>query len=165
MIRSTLFAFALFASTSAVAQTKAQAPAPAPTAGEADKKIPKADVVANADKEFAEVDTNKDGKMSRTEIETFQRGIAVEMATARNKAVFAALDADNNGQLSAAEFAKLNSGTPKVDPSNVLRIDTNKDGQVSLAEHRSATLATFTQFDTNKDGALTAAEVKAARDK
>ena len=163
MIRSTLFAFALVASTSAVAQTKAQAPAAA--ASEADKKIPKAEVVANADKEFAEVDTNKDGKMSRTEIETFQRAVAVEMATARNKAVFAALDADKNGQVSAAEFAKLNSGTPKVDPSNVLKIDTNKDGQVSLAEHRAATLATFTQFDTNKDGSLTAAEVKAARDK
>ena len=158
MIRSTLFALALVAS----APSLAQAPA---AAGAANKAVPRADVVANADKEFAEVDTNKDGKMSRTEIETFQRGVAVEMATARNKAVFAALDADKNGQLTATEFAKLNSGTPKVDASNVLKIDTNKDGQISLAEHRSATLATFTQFDTNKDGALTAAEVQAARAK
>ena len=117
-------------------------------------------VMTNADAEFARVDTNKDGQMSRVEIETFQRASATARTTARNKALFAELDSDKNGQISALEFAKA-SPTPKVDASAVLRIDTNKDGQISLAEHRSATLDTFTKIDTNKDGSLTAAEVQA----
>ncbi len=103
--------------------------------------------------------------MSRAEIETFQRDSSTKQLAARNKEVFAALDADKNGSLSAVEFAKLSAGPPKVDASSVLSIDTNKDGQVSLAEHRTATLATFTQFDANKDGSLTAAEVQAAASK
>ena len=163
MIRSTLFIVALVAAAPALAQAQAPAPAPAP-AGSAPTSVPRAKVVANAEAEFARVDTNKDGQMSRPEIETFQRASLTAMATTRNKAVFTALDADKNGQLSAVEFAKLNS-PPKVDASAVLTIDTNKDGQISLAEHRTATLATFTQLDANKDGALTAAEVQAATSK
>jgi Ca2+-binding EF-hand superfamily protein len=154
VFRSTLFAAALMAS----AQTQAQAPA-------APKTLPRAKVVADADAEFARVDTNKDGQMSRAEIETFQRATATAMITKRNAALFATLDTNKNGQISAAEFAKLNAVPIKVDPSNVLRIDTNKDGQISLAEHRTATLDTFTQFDTNKDGTLTEAEVKATATK
>ena len=155
MIRSTLFAVALVAAAPSLAQAPAKP-------GAAVTSISRAMVVANAESEFKKVDTNNDGQMSRVEIETFQTASAVEMLTARNKAVFAALDADKNGQISAAEFAKLNSAPPKVDATNVLRIDSNKDGKISLAEHRGATIATFTQFDTNKDGALSAAEVQAA---
>ena len=142
--------FALFAAAVAAA---------APVA--AQDTLPRAKAVANAEAEFAKVDVNKDGQMSRVEIENFQRTSVMTAARERNKAYFTELDADKNGQLSAAEFAKLSSGTPKVDASNVLRIDSNKDGQISLAEHRSATLETFVSVDTNKDGILTAAEVRA----
>ena len=155
MIRTTLFACALVASVPALAQPK-------PRAAGAVESISRAKVIANAEAEFARVDTNKDGQMSRAEIETFQRAAAARMIAARNKAAFAVLDTNKNGQISAAEFAKLNDTPIKVDPSSVLSIDTNKDGQISLAEHRSATLDTFTQFDANKDGTLTAAEAKAA---
>ena len=155
MIRSTVFACAVIASAPALAQTKVSSAGPV-------ESVSRAKVVANAEAEFARVDTNKDGQMSRTEIETFQRAAAARIIAARNKAAFAVLDADKNGQISAAEFAKLNDTPIKVDPSSVLSIDTNKDGQISLAEHRSATVETFTQFDTNKDGVLTAAEAKAA---
>jgi hypothetical protein len=154
VIRSTLFAVALVASVPALAQAGGAAPS-----------VPRAKAIAEAEAEFARVDVNKDGQMSRTEIETFQRSAATKLAAARKKAVFAALDTDKNGQLSPAEFAKLNSRAPTIDVSEVLRIDTNKDGQISLAEHRAATLETFTQFDANKDGILTAAEVQAARTK
>ena len=41
------------------------------------------------------------------------------------------------------------------------RMDSNRDGQVSLVEHRSATLANFDRLDTDKDGNVTAAEMKA----
>jgi Ca2+-binding EF-hand superfamily protein len=156
VIRSTLFAVALVASASSLAQ------APTPAKPAAAPSIPRAKVVANAEAEFKRVDTNSDGQMSRAEVEAFQVATAMEMITARNKAIFAALDADKNGQISAAEFAKLNAGTPKVDPTNVMRIDANKDGKISLAEHRNATIATFAQFDTNKDGLLSKAEAEAA---
>jgi len=152
VIRSTLFAIALIA---APALAQAQAPKAAVNT------MPRGKWVANAEAEFTRVDTNKDGQMSRTEIETFQRAAATAMLTARNKAIFAKLDADKNGQLSAAEFAKLSAAPVKVDASSVLAIDTDKDGQVSLAEHRAAMLETFTRFDTNKDGTLTEAEVAA----
>ena len=129
------------------------------------KSIAKAEVMSNADAEFKRVDANNDGQMSRTEIETFQRSTATRMMATRTAAIFKALDADKNGSLTAVEFAKLGSGPPKVDAASVLRIDTSKDGQVSMAEHRAATLDTFTQIDTNKDGVLSAAEVQAPEPK
>lgn len=148
MFRPTLFMLALIAATPALAQT-------------AEKTMPRAEMVANAEAEFARVDTNKDGQMSRTEIETFQHAAAIRMITERNTAIFKALDTDKNGQLSAAEFAKASDNDPKVDISNVMRVDTNKDGKISLAEHRNATLETFNKVDANKDGIVTAAEARA----
>ena len=41
------------------------------------------------------------------------------------------------------------------------REDSNRDSQVSLVEHRAATLANFDRLDTDKDGMVTAAEMKA----
>lgn len=157
MLRSSFFTLALVAAAPLSAQVAKPAPPPASKGVET---VARAAVVANAEAEFARVDTNKDGQMSRVEIESFQRASLTARATARNKALFAELDADKNGQISAAEFAKA-TPVPKPDATEVLRIDTNKDGQVSIAEHRSATIDTFTKIDTNKDGVLTAAEVQA----
>ena len=126
--------------------------------------MPRATLQADAEAEFARVDANKDGQMSRPEIETYQTARMNEALAARTKEVFAALDSDKNGQLSAAEFAKLNPPR-KADAASVLAVDSNKDGQVSLAEHRSAALKTFDGLDANKNGILTAAEVDAARAK
>ena len=125
------------------------------------QSIAKAQWLSQAETEFTQVDTNKDGKMSRAEIETFQRAAAARLIATRNKQIFTALDADKNGQVSAAEFAKLSNPNPKVDVSNVMSVDTNKDGSVSLAEHKAATLQTFTTGDANKDGTLTTAELEA----
>ncbi len=150
MFRPTLFVVVSIASAASLAQ--------APTGV---RTAPRAQIVANADAEFTKVDTNKDGQMSRIEIETFQRLTATTRLDQRNKAMFTTLDTDKNGQLSPAEFAKI-TPAPPVDADTVLRIDTNKDGQVSLAEHRAATLETFNKLDADKDGILTAAEVRAA---
>ena len=138
--------------------------APAPLFAQAAagaESITRAKVVANAEAEFARVDANKDGQMSRTEIENIQRASITARVNDRNKAMFAELDGDKNGQLSPTEFANA-SPAPKPDASMVLRVDTNKDGQVSLAEHRGATIDTFAQIDANKDGMITAAEVQVA---
>ena len=152
MIRSTAMALALLASAPAFAQNEP-------------KPLPRAMFIATAEAEFNKVDTNKDGQMSKLEIETFQRSSALAAADARSKAIFAALDADKNGQLSVTEFAKLTSKPPTVDAARVLKMDSNKDGKLSLAEHRTAALANFDRLDANKDGLVTAAELKAAQGK
>ena len=157
MVRLTFFTLALVAA----APLSAQVAAPAAGAVES---VSRTQIAANAEAEFARVDTNKDGQMSRVEIETFQRAALTARATARNKALFAELDSDKNGQISAAEFAKA-TPIPKPDASGVLSVDTNKDGQVSRAENSTARLASFDQFDKNKDGKLTAVEVEAATKK
>lgn len=152
MVRIALFALALAAPALAFAQ-------PAGV-----QSVPRAKIVANAEAEFARVDANKDGQMSRAEIENTQAAIITARVDANNKAAFAQLDGDKNGQISPSEFAKA-SPAPKPDASTVLRVDTNKDGQVSLAEHRNATIETFTKIDADKDGQITAAEVQAANKK
>lgn len=149
MVRLSLFTLALVAAAPLAAQ-----------AGGGATSVSRAQVTANAEAEFTRVDANKDGQMTRIEIETFQRTSGMARATARNKALFGELDADKNGQISAVEFAKVIQA-PDVDANVVLRIDANKDGKVSLAEHRGAALETFAKIDTNKDGALTAVEAQA----
>src|SRR5687768_14426670 len=78
------------------------------------------------------------------------------------RAQFMQLDADKSGFLSPAEFAKL---TASPAPANGLpmltREDINRDNQVSMIEHRTATLANFDRLDTDKNGVVTAAEMKA----
>ena len=149
MVRISLFTLALVVAAPLAAQASGGV-----------KSVTRAEVTANAEGEFKRVDANKDGQMSRLEIENYQRTSTTARVTARNKALFAELDADKNGQISAVEFAKV-SPIPKPDATFVLRIDANKDGQVSLAEHRGAALDTFVKLDANKDGTLTAAEVQA----
>jgi hypothetical protein len=41
------------------------------------------------------------------------------------------------------------------------REDGNRDGQVSLVEHRTATLANFDRIDTDKNGIVSVAEMRA----
>ena len=102
MVRFSLFTLALVAAAPLAAQTVAAPQAPAgPTS------VTRAQVTANAEAEFARVDADKNGQMSRAEIENYQRISATARITARNTALFADLDTDKNGQLSAAEFAKV----------------------------------------------------------
>ena len=68
--------------------------------------------------------------------------------------MFAALDS-NEWPGQRRRITKFNGDTPTVDATEVLKIE-NKDGQISLAEHRTATIGTFDQVDANKDGMLPA---------
>jgi len=109
------------------------------------------------------MDADKNGQVTRTEAEAFQRSVAVAESGARARAQFAKLDADRNGQLSMAEFAKAQSGQPQVNGQPfVTQLDANKDGRVSLVEHRAGKLRRFDNIDADKDGVVTAAEMKAA---
>ena len=115
------------------------------------------------DTRFRQMDADKNGQATRAEFEAFQRAQMVAQARARNQALFAQLDADKNGQISPAEFARIDSGAPAVDArTTIAAIDTNKDGQVSLVEYRTARLTNFDRIDADKDGVATAAEMRAA---
>jgi Ca2+-binding EF-hand superfamily protein len=84
-------------------------------------------------------------------------------AQARVQALFSQLDADHNGQLSAAEFGKMAAAPPPPNPAAILGpADFNRDGQVTLVEFRTLKLANFDRMDADKDGVVSVAEMKAA---
>ena len=101
--------------------------------------------------------------VDRLDVVVASTDVAAMIATARNKAIFEKLDADHNGSLTAAEFARLGPPPMKANPEALMaQMDGNKDGKVTKAEHAAAGKARFTQLDTNKDGVLTEAEARAA---
>lgn len=99
---------------------------------------------------MAEMDTNKDGKISKAEAE------AVRLKS------FAALDADGNGVATAAEMkaareaimARQNRKMRTMD-----RLDVNDDGQITKAEALAAPYGMFDRLDVNKDGVVDQSEM------
>jgi len=147
---------AFFPATAFAGQTKPAQPA-------SGQSVARAKFIADMDSEFRKMDADKNGQATRTEIEQYQRQQAAAQVQARNRSVFAQLDTDKNGQLSPAEFAKIATPTPPASAQPILsRMDGNRDNQVSVVEHRTATLANFDRLDSDKDGNVTAAEMKAA---
>ena len=135
---------------------------PSALAAQAAQSLPRAQFISDMDSEFRKMDADKNGQLTRTEIEQYQKLQAVAQAQSRNRALFAQLDADRNGQLSPAEFAKVATPAPAANAQPMIaRMDGNRDSQVSLVEHRTATLANFDRLDSDKDGIVTAAEMKA----
>lgn len=137
----------------AEAQTIAQTPG---------KPLARDQFVAEMDAEFRKTDADKNGQLTSSEIEEYQKLQAAAQAEARNRALFAQLDTDKNGRLSKTEFAKMVYPVPAANAQPMLsRMDGNRDNQVSLVEHRTATQANFDRLDTDKDGNVTAAEMQA----
>lgn len=125
--------------------------------------VARSDFITIQDGEFRKMDADKNGQLTRPEVEDFQRLAAVATAQARNRQWFAELDSDRNGQLSPAEFAKVSPPVPIADGRPLIaQFDLNKDGQISLVENRAGKLAAFDRIDTDKDGVVTAAEMRAA---
>ena len=125
--------------------------------------VPRALFITQMDQEFGKMDADKNGKVTRAEIEGYDRAVALGNARTRAQATFNQLDIDRNGQLSPAEFMKLVTASPAVDGRPMLAtLDLNKDGQISLIEHRAGKLSNFDRIDADKDGVVTVAELKAA---
>ena len=152
MFRPSLLALALLVPAPLLAQAAAPAAQP----------IPRAQFIADMDVQFRKMDADKNGQLTRVEIEQFQKLTAIAEAQTRNRTLFAQLDADKNGQLSPAEFAKVTAPAPAANGQPMIaRMDSNRDSQVNLIEHRTATLANFDRLDVDKDGVVTPAEMKA----
>jgi hypothetical protein len=134
----------------------------APSVALAQAGVPRAQFINVQNGEFNKIDADKNGQLTRKEIEDFQRLSAVAQSGARNRQLFAQLDTDRNGQLSPAEFLKFN---PPANTANAIpmltRMDRNRDSQINLVEYRTATLANFDRLDVDKDGTVTPAELKA----
>ena len=130
-------------------------------AGQGPASLPRAQFIADMDGQFRKMDADRDGQVSRLEIEQFQKASIVAASRARNRQLFAGLDTDKNGQISPTEFLRVPMHTPNTNPQLILNFDSGRDGKVSLLEHRTATLANFDRLDTDKDGNVSVAEGRA----
>ena len=124
--------------------------------------IPRAAFLSVMDGEFGKMDADKNGQVTKLEIEQFQRLQAVAQAQARNRALFAQLDADRNGQISRAEFAKVTATEAVNAQPLIAQYDSNRDGKVTQVEYRGVKLSRFDAIDTDKDGIASVAEQRAA---
>ena len=124
--------------------------------------IPRTTYLAAMDAEFRKMDADRDGVVTRAEIEASQRAAAAVEAARRNRALFAQLDADRNGQLSPVEFARATPPEPVNAVPLITQYDSNRDGKVSQVEYRTVKLTRFDRIDTDKDGVVSVPEQRAA---
>ena len=116
---------------------------------------------------FNVLDTNRDGSITKTEIEAAAARARQEAdATIAKRAEegFRRLDTDKNGQLSLTEF-KASIPPMQARPADTVlqRLDANKDGKITLQEFGAPTIAIFDRLDTNKDGTVSDQEINARR--
>ena len=127
----------------------------------------RAQVTQGIDARFKALDANRDGSITKAEMETAEaraRQEAEARFTKRAEEGFAKLDTDKNGQLSLAEFkASIPSVQTRAAGVVLQRFDSNKDGKVTLQEFGAPTLSVFDRFDTNKDGTISDQERNAPR--
>ena len=154
------------AASPALAQTRpaaqARPAAPVRPAPAGVQPLARSTFLANMDQQFQKMDADKNGTITREEAAAFERIDAMTTAAARNRALFAQLDADRNGQLSPDEFRRLVQPIQATGQKFIQSMDGNRDGRVTLIEHRASTVANFDKIDTDKDGVVTGAEMKAA---
>ena len=124
--------------------------------------IPRATFLTVMDGEFKKMDADKNGLVTRAEIEGFQRAVVVAESAKRNQAMFQQLDRDKNGQISPAEFAAVTPPATINGQPVIAQYDANKDGKVSQVEYRALKLARFDRIDADKDGIASIAEQRAA---
>ena len=109
------------------------------------------------EKEFAMMDTDKDGKVSAAE------------HAAGAKAMFEKMDANKDGKVTADEMTAAHKAVTghaarKSDMSSadkIKAVDSDGDGVLTADEHAKASEAVFAKMDADKDGFLTKKEMAA----
>jgi Ca2+-binding EF-hand superfamily protein len=140
----------------------ATAKPPAASAQSGPVPIPRAVFIQAMDAEFKERDADKNGVVTKKEIEAFQRALFARANQERHIALFQRLDTDKNGQLTPVEFAGLNLTSTPVNAGLLLsQVDGNHDGQITLVEYRTGKLRNFDSMDGDKDGIVSVVEMKA----
>ena len=126
--------------------------------------LSRSDFIVRMDAEFSRLDANRDGRVTAAEVEAWQRQGARNEAERQNAVIFDGLDTDRNGVLSREEFAMLaNPGAIPVNPAPMMnQFDLDRDGGITLVEHRISTQANFDRIDGDRDGVVTPAEMRVA---
>jgi Ca2+-binding EF-hand superfamily protein len=97
-------------------------------------------------------DTNKDGQITREEVE------------AARKAHFASFDTDKDGALSQGEFRSMMAERlDEMAKRGFERMDSNKNGKIEPGEQRHSPARRIGRLDGNWDGVVTAEELREAR--
>ena len=139
----------------------------ASAAAKGPQPVSRAVYMSRIDNGFSSMDTNKDGFTDRAEIEAAESRLANNRKSQQLKqreAAFRQLDKDKNGSLSLQEFnaaVAAKEAKPNATP-RIARLDSNKDGKISMAENRAPAAAQFDRLDTNKDGVLSVEEQRKA---
>lgn len=100
--------------------------------------------------QFLTLDTNKDGSVTKAEVEG-QRSRAFDRA-----------DKDKNGVVSQAEIEEIKR-RDRGQGRAFSKVDADRDGSVTKSEYLARDLHLFTRYDANADGVLDSAEIEAAR--
>jgi Ca2+-binding EF-hand superfamily protein len=149
------------------------APPKAPAAKAAPREATRADMAKRFDARFAQIDTNKDGSLSRAEVDAARAsfvGLTGKVITDQVKQEFALTDKNKDGQASLAEMTAAAPAEGKAGVAKVLeKLDANNDQQLSQAEFAAAAPPPkvagsddfLARFDADKDVKVTAAEYKA----
>lgn len=144
----------------------------APMGHDGDKAQTRAEARAQAEKLFAMMDANHDGKLDEADREA--------MRAQHQGKMFDRMDANHDGTISREEFAAGHKGMGKDGPPPegpgqmrhmmmgmmiMHKADPNHTGVVGKDAFVGAALAMFDAADTNHDGTLSPAERKAAHEK
>lgn len=136
---------------------------PSPTAS---TNLTRVSFIQTMDAEFKSRDANSDARVSRAEVEEFERKSALRKYQLDNRALFLRLDTDKNGSLTATEFQKLITSPAVPDITSIMqRFDKNRDQQITIIEYRTATLIRFDDMDVDKDGIVDQSELSASDNK
>ena len=174
---------ALICGTAAIAQPAAQPAA---------KVQARTAVQAQVAKQFARIDTNRDGFVTKAEVDAIAATRGQKVAATRNPgAMFDRLDANRDGSITRAEFDasrtqrqqrvatrdKDGDGRPDARRMGQGRrmgvlggrmfemADANRDSRVSLQEATEAAIRRFDTVDANRDGQITPQERQQSRER
>ena len=140
---------------------------PVPAEGKLAPALPtKASVEAEAKDQFTKMDTNRDGKVDRSEANAYHEAQLAARQDRRNRtsaAAFAKLDTDKDGMLSAKEFAAI--AAPRIVPKEswFQANDIDGNGKVEINETVARVQRNFESIDTDQNGILSAEELQPIR--
>lgn len=127
-----------------------------------DGVITEAEVRAHARERFTKMDINNDGKIDQAEMTALRE--ARQAKRAERMASRPEARQGEAGERKGGKWRGKRGGDGEGMQRGMMRLDTNNDGAISLAEFEAAAIERFKRQDTNNDGQVTKAERDAARE-